>query len=173
MFFYVFQNDEKQIYVFLLFIMLKIDAFIIAMFITRSDFFSFELKILNSLRLSLKSLIVLRSSVLLIDFVDFLSFRKRLIADWSIDWSKQIFFRERILMTIFSFEFLIESSNFEWSDWFKKDFFSKEIFFFVRRWRRFRFYSFEMSVKSWKEFNDVRLFMIIDFVFVHSWFFEY
>jgi hypothetical protein len=110
-----------------LLIMLKTNVSIIAIFISDNDFFSFGLEILSSLKLSLKSLIVFGSSILLIDFDDFLSFRERLIADWSELSS----FRKRTLMTIVRdfLEFLIESSNFVWSDWFKKDFFSKEMFF--------------------------------------------
>jgi hypothetical protein len=131
-FFTSFKMTENKFTFFLLLIMLNVDVSIIAMFISDNDFFFFELEISSSLSLSLKSLIALKISiVLLTDLIDFLSFRKRLFVDWSIDWSKQISFRKRTLMTIFfdSLESLIESPNFEWFDWFKKDFFSKKMFF--------------------------------------------
>jgi hypothetical protein len=163
-FFTFFKVIEKRFTFFRLFIMLNVNASIIAIFI--SDYFFIESKILNSLRLSLKSWIVFEFSFLLTDFVCFLSVQERLI----VDWSKLIFFRERILMTIIEnfVEFLVESSNLKWFDWLKKDFFSIWMFFFVCC-----FYFFRMRAKFKIKFDDVRFFMITDVVFTHLWFIKY
>jgi hypothetical protein len=110
-----FNVIENKLTFFLLLIMLNASASIIAMFISNNDFLSFELKISSSLRLSLKALIFFDSSSLLINFSRFLSFRKRLI----VDWSDLISFREKTLVTIIEnfLEFLMRMSNLTCSDW--------------------------------------------------------
>jgi hypothetical protein len=59
--------------------MLNADASIIAIF--TSDSFSFELEISDSILMNSESLIVFEFLIISTDFVDFLSFRERLIAD--------------------------------------------------------------------------------------------
>ncbi len=132
-FFTSFKVTKNKFTFFLLFIILNVDVFIIAMFITKIDFFFFELKILNSLRF--ESVIFNRFRIF--EFIDelrcFFVFSKKTNRFWSI-WIS--FWKRTFVMIVKNFfefcfvEFLMKMSNLTWFDWFKKDFFSKWMFFF-------------------------------------------
>jgi hypothetical protein len=164
-----FRMTKNRLTFFLLFIILNDDASIIAMFITKTDFFSFELEISSSLRFESE----ISNRLRVFEFIDelrwFFVFSRKTNRFWSI-WTS---FRKRtfvmIVKNFFEFcfvEFLVKMSNLTWFDWFEKDFFSKWMFFFFVC----HFYSSRMRAKFRRKLDDVRFLMIADFVFTHSWF---
>jgi hypothetical protein len=159
MFFYVSQNDRKKIYV--LSFIHHVERWCFDhgdihfwQFLFRIKDFRFnlnEFKIFNRLRI--------------FDYLDW--FCRFFVFSRKINrWLIKTNFEKRILMILMNFlEFLIDSSSLKWFDWFKRDFFWKEMFFFV-----YCFYSFRMRAEFRIKLDDVRFFIIIDVVFTHSWF---
>ncbi len=110
----------------------------------------------------------------------FLIFSKKIIR-WLINWliEKIIFSKNnfnndldefcRVFDRIVKFELI----------WLIRERFllERNLLFFVWRFRfrfrRLRFFFFWMSADFWNKFNDICLFMIIDFMRTHSWFIEY
>jgi hypothetical protein len=127
MLFYVFQNDEEQIYVLFLIHHIERWCFYYRDAHHEQWFFLFWIKDSEFIKIESEIFNCFRIFNFINRFCRFFAFSKKLIADWSELNS----FRKRSLMTIVRnfLEFLIESSNFEWFDWFKKDFFSKKMFF--------------------------------------------
>ncbi len=95
-FFTSFRMTKNRFTFFFLLIILNVDAFIIAMFITRIDFFSFELEILSSLRFES----VISNRLRVFESIDelrcFFVFSRKINCFWSI-WTS---FRKRTFVMI-------------------------------------------------------------------------